>query len=111
MKNSKRSFYSSIRISHMSFHLSGSADANGKQNRRLECEQRKGCFGYVDIKGWEGCHTKKHSHGSLNLNAMQNEGRSSTGSVFQGEYDIAMPFEADDMDISPINFPSDGVVN
>ena len=42
---------------------------------------------------------------------MQNEGRSSTGSVLQGEYDIAMPFEANDMDISPINFPSDGVVN
>ena len=41
---------------------------------------------------------------------MQNEGRSSTGSVLPGENDIAIPFEADDtyidMDISPINFPN-----
>ncbi|KAG6748744.1 hypothetical protein POTOM_048677 [Populus tomentosa] len=59
-------------------------------------------------RGWESDRTKKHSGG--NLNGMQNEGRSSTGSVLPGENDIAIPFEADDMnidmDISPINFPN-----
>ncbi|KAL3572997.1 hypothetical protein D5086_026901 [Populus alba] len=61
-----------------------------------------------DIEGWQSDRTKKHSGG--NLNGMQNEGRSSTGSVLPGENDIAIPFEADDMyidmDISPINFPN-----
>ncbi|KAJ6880498.1 hypothetical protein NC652_033741 [Populus alba x Populus x berolinensis] len=61
-----------------------------------------------DIEGRESGRTKKHSGG--NLNGMQNEGRSSTGSVLPGENDIAIPFEADDMyidmDISPINFPN-----
>lgn len=99
-------YYVMVSLIHLAF-LGVIADVQGIR-ALVTGEQSKGCFGYVDIEGWESDHTKKHSHG--NLNGMQNEGRRSTASVLPGENDIAIPFEADDMyidmDISPINFPN-----
>ena len=70
-------------------------------------EQREGCSGYVDSRGWESDNWK-HSRG--NLNGMQNKGRSSTVVVLMGEHDKAITLEYDDtsvdMDISPITSPN-----